>query len=193
MNATGTDIATDKIFPNLALNNYLGIFAGLSFILGLTAATFSSADSVLTTLTTSAYIDLLEIDKNENMNDKTKTRVRTFIHILFAFALLICILLFKAWNSQAIIDTILLVAGYTYGPLLGLFTFGLFTRKKVKDHLVPVVCFIAPVITYLITWLLKDSAFKIGYELILYNGLISFMLLFIILQREKVDAVSPGA
>ena len=177
--------ATDQVFPNLALNNYLGIFAGLSFILGLTAATFSSADSVLTTLTTSAYIDLFEIDRKKTITERQKSTIRTGIHILFAIILLVCILLFAAWNNSAIIDTILMIAGYTYGPLLGLFAFGLFTKKSIKDKWVPVVCFIAPILTYSLNYFLSTtSTFKIGPELIIYNGSISFILLHLLKQKS---------
>ncbi|MFN6037797.1 MAG: sodium:solute symporter [Bacteroidota bacterium] len=178
--------ATDQVFPNLALNNYLGIFAGLSFILGLTAATFSSADSVLTTLTTSAYIDLFEIDRNKTLSEPQKKNIRTLIHVLFAAVLLICILMFAAWNNSAIIDTILMVAGYTYGPLLGLFSLGLFTKISIKDRWVPLVCFLAPAITYFINnWLASNTKFKIGPELIIYNGLISFILLYFFLRKKE--------
>jgi len=128
---TGT-VKTDRIFPNLALN-HLGIFAGLVFIIGLTAATFSSADSVLTTLTTSMYVDMFELDKKEKMSAKKKATYRHVIHIGFAVVLLLVILVFKALNNAAIIDTILKIAGYTYGPLLGLFAFGLILKKEIKD------------------------------------------------------------
>ncbi|MFN5460664.1 MAG: sodium:solute symporter family transporter, partial [Bacteroidota bacterium] len=182
--------ATDRVFPNLALNNYLGVFAGLSFIIGLTAATFSSADSVLTTLTTSAYIDLFEIDKKNTLTEIQKKYLRTGIHIIFAIILLICILLFSAWNNSAIIDTILMVAGYTYGPLLGLFTFGLFTKRKIKDSMVPIVCVAAPVITYLLNnYLASNTIFKIGPELIIYNGAISFIMLLLITDKKPKNLI----
>ena len=182
--------ATDRVFPNLALNNYLGVFAGLSFIIGLTAATFSSADSVLTTLTTSAYIDLFEIDKKNTLTEIQKKYLRTGIHIIFAIILLICILLFSAWNNSAIIDTILMVAGYTYGPLLGLFTFGLFTKRKIKDSMVPIVCVAAPVITYLLNnYLASNTSFKIGPELIIYNGAISFIMLLLITDKKPKNLI----
>ena len=181
------NIATDKIFPNLALNGKLGIFAGLAFILGLTAATFSSADSVLTTLTTSTYIDIFELDKKNSITEKKKTFYRTTIHIGFAVLLLICILLFKLWNKQAIIDTILTIAGYTYGPLLGLFSFGFFTKCKINDKLVPVVCIVAPSLTFLISWLLNFNKciFQLGPELIVYNAIITYLLLLLIRTKKS--------
>jgi solute:Na+ symporter, SSS family len=187
-NAETGKIITDKVFPNLALN-YLGIFAGLVFIIGLTAATFSSADSVLTTLTTSFYIDILEYDRNKQLSEEEKTKRRTKIHISFAVLLWLVILIFDALNQKAIIDTILMIAGYTYGPLLGLFTLGLFTKINLRDKLVPVICLIAPVITYLLSNTFKSvlGDYQIGNELILINALITMLLLLLIRERRAVQ------
>ncbi len=174
---------TDYLFPILALNN-LGPWAGLLFILGLTAATFSSADSVLTTLTTSFYVDFLEYDK-KGVAERTRTKARHIIHVGFAVVLLLVILLFKQLNSKAIIDTVLTLAGYTYGPLLGLFAFGILTKRKAIDKWIPVICLIAPIVTYIVDvnsvkWL---NGYQFGYELLILNGLITFALL---LFRNKV-------
>lgn len=178
-------VISDKVFPNLALN-HLGIFAGLVFIIGLTAATFSSADSVLTTLTTSFYIDILEYDKNEKLSKKQKAKHRTIIHVLFAVTLWIVILLFDALNQKAIIDSVLMIAGYTYGPLLGLFALGLFTKIKLNDVFVPFVCIMAPILTYVISNNLKSllGDYQIGNELILINGTITLVLLSLIQKRR---------
>lgn len=180
-------ILTDKVFPNLALN-HLGMFAGLVFIIGLTAATFSSADSVLTTLTTSFYIDILEYDKNEKISEAKKAKHRTIIHILFAVTLWLVILIFDALNQKAIIDSVLMIAGYTYGPLLGLFALGLFTKVKLNDVFVPFVCILAPIITYLISNTFKSilGDYQIGNELILINGGITILLLSLIQKRRLV-------
>lgn len=180
-------ILTDKVFPNLALN-HLGMFAGLVFIIGLTAATFSSADSVLTTLTTSFYIDILEYDKNEKVSEAKKTKHRTIIHILFAITLWLVILLFDALNQKAIIDSVLMIAGYTYGPLLGLFALGLFTKIKLNDVFVPFVCILAPIITYLISNTFKSilGDYQVGNELILINSGVTILLLSLIQKRRLV-------
>ncbi len=175
---------TDNLFPMLALQ-HLGTFAGLVFIIGLTAATFSSADSVLTTLTTSFYIDFLDVD-NRNYSEKKKTNVRHIIHISFAVLLLLVILVFKAMNNAAIIDTVLMLAGYTYGPLLGMFAFGLFTKQKVNDTLVPLICVLSPLICYYLNlnsveWL---GGYKFGNELLLLNGAITFAGLWIIRKKN---------
>jgi solute:Na+ symporter, SSS family len=182
LNAAGK-ILTDRVFPNLALN-HLGIFAGLVFIIGLTAATFSSADSVLTTLTTSTYVDMFGFDKRDDLNEKRKTRFRHGIHIGFAVLLLICILIFNEVNSSAVIKTVLIVAGYTYGPLLGLFGFGMLTKRSVKDAMIPAVCLAAPLITYALAYLLPRAGYEVGNELILLNGLLTFGGLWLFSRRR---------
>lgn len=180
-------IITDKVFPSLALN-HLGVFAGLVFIIGLTAATFSSADSVLTTLTTSAYIDILELDSNEKLSVKTKQKYRTAIHIGFAFLLWLIIIVFDLMNRQAIITTILMLAGYTYGPLLALFTAGLFTKLNFKDSMVPVACVMGPVMCYVLKefTLAHPDSYQIGNELILVNGVITFVCLLLFRKKALV-------
>jgi Na+/proline symporter len=171
-------IVTDKVFPNLALN-HLGVFAGLVFIIGLTAATFSSADSVLTTLTTSTYIDILELDSNSKLSDQRKKKYRTSIHVAFAVLIWFIIILFDLMNQQAIINTILMLAGYTYGPLLALFGAGLFTSLNFKDKLVPVACVTGPLICYGLKTFTTTypEGYQIGNELILVNGLITLVCL----------------
>jgi Na+/proline symporter len=180
-------VITDQVFPNLALN-HLGVFSGLVFILGLTAATFSSADSVLTTLTTSAYIDVLEIDKRYTIPDEKKSKYRTLIHIGFTFLLWLIILLFKQLNKSALVDTILIVAGYTYGPLLALFFIGLFSKINLKDKYVPVACLIGPVVCYLISSNSKlfFGDYQIGMELIILNALICSFFLLLIRKKDHV-------
>lgn len=174
-------VITDKVFPNLALN-HLGMFAGLIFIIGLTAATFSSADSVLTTLTTSTYVDMLEYDRNTLLTEKQKSQRRTFIHIGFAVLMWLVIIVFDLLNQRAIIDTILMIAGYTYGPLLALFTLGLFTNINLKDKLVPVVCVMAPIITYILAnYVVKPyCSYEIGNELIVINALVTIIGLLLV-------------
>ncbi len=181
MNAETGKVITDKVFPNLALN-HLGIFAGLIFIIGLTAATFSSADSVLTTLTTSSYVDMLEYDRNTTLTEQQKSKRRTYIHIGFAVVLWLVIIVFDILNQRAIIDTILMLAGYTYGPLLGLFAIGLFTSFNLNDKFVPIICVVAPVITYVLANYVIEpmTTYKIGNELIIINAGITILgLLFV--------------
>ena len=186
MNAETGKVITDKVFPNLALN-HLGIFAGLIFIIGLTAATFSSADSVLTTLTTSTYVDMLEYDKNTKLSEKQKTKRRTYIHIGFAVILWLVIIVFDVLNQRAIIDTILMLAGYTYGPLLGLFAIGLFTKLILNDKLVPIICVVAPVITYVLAnYVVKPySNYEIGNELIIINACVTIVGLMFVRKYQS--------
>ncbi len=176
-------VITDKVFPNLALN-HLGAFAGMVFIIGLTAATFSSADSVLTTLTTSTYIDILEIEKKP-VAAKVKAKFRVLIHVGFAFLLWLVILLFNQLNQQAIINTILMVAGYTYGPLLALFFIGLFTNIQLKDKLVPLACLIGPLLCYALKQITINfpEGYQIGNELILLNGIITVLCLLVFRKK----------
>ena len=184
-NAETGQVITDKVFPNLALN-HLGVFAGLVFIIGLTAATFSSADSVLTTLTTSAYIDILELEDNKKLSDLKKKQYRTAIHVGFAVLLWIIIIGFDLMNKTAIISTILMLAGYTYGPLLALFAAGLFTKLNFKDKWVPLACVMGPLVCYYVkeSTLKYPTGYQIGNELILVNGIITFACLM--LFRKKV-------
>ena len=184
-NAESGKVITDKVFPNLALN-HLGVFAGLVFIIGLTAATFSSADSVLTTLTTSAYIDILELEDNKKLSDLKKKQYRTAIHVGFAVLLWIIIIGFDLMNKTAIISTILMLAGYTYGPLLALFAAGLFTKLNFKDKWVPLACVMGPLVCYYVkeSTLNYPTGYQIGNELILVNGIITFACLM--LFRKKV-------
>lgn len=187
MYATSKGIAlpekTDHLFPQLALD-HLGAFAAIMFIVGLTAATFSSADSVLTTLTTSFMIDIL--GKKSDGNENKIKRTRHIVHIGFAVLLLVSILIFRALNEQAIIDTVLMLATYTYGPLLGLFFFGILTKRKAQDKLIPVICLLSPLLCYVLsansaTWF---NGYIFGHELLLVNGAITFAGLYSV-SREK--------
>ncbi|RUT73256.1 sodium:solute symporter [Ancylomarina longa] len=171
----------DDLFPLLA-TKYLGPVVSLFFLVGLLAAAYSSADSALTSLTTSFTVDILGA-KEGNEQETTKLRKRS--HILFSFLLLVVILIFRAINDESVIAAIFTVAGYTYGPLLGLYAFGLFTKYKVKDRYVPIIAILSPLICYI----LKDNAvawfsYPIGFELLIYNGIITFAGLYLIRKRR---------
>jgi len=184
LNAIG-EVATDKVFPFLALNK-LGMIAGMAFVIGLAAATFSSADSVLTSLTTSCYLDLLHLDRREHLSERSKQRMRMMIHLGFAFLLFCTILMFKAFNNQALIKTVLKLAGYTYGPLLALFIAGKFTKLKPHAALLPVVCLLSPALT----WILDRNAasllggYQVGNEVLLLNALITLFGLWLISEKK---------
>jgi solute:Na+ symporter, SSS family len=179
-------IITDEVFPNLALNAF-GSFTALVFIVGLTAATFSSADSVLATITTSFCIDFMEFD-SDKYSDKKKRNIRHAAHIGFAVVLLLVIVIINQFfSSRSTIDLILMMASLTYGPLIGLFAAGLFTNINFRDKWIPVICLLSPVACFFLNkyddvWL---NGYQFGYEIILVNGLITFLLL-LLLQKPKV-------
>lgn len=175
---------TDELFPSIALN-YIGGIGAIIFILGITAATFSSADSVLTTLTTSFCIDILGFDEtNESKEHKSR---RHYIHIAFALLLFLLIVLFKEMNNDAVINQVFRFAGYTYGPLLGLFAFGLFNKIKVIDKLIPVVCIASPIICYFLDTFSKQlfGGYQFGQELLIINGLITYSGLLLIKAQTR--------
>lgn len=183
----GIDLITlgssDDIFPTIAIN-YLGPLAGLIFFIGLISAAFPSADGALTSLTTSFSIDFLGLHENKKLSEKRKTNIRYMVHLGFAVLMLGVIVSFRSFYDKALIDKLFTIAGYTYGPLLGLYSFGLFTKFKVNDKLVPVVAFLSPIICYI----LSDNSnawfgYKFGFELLILNGLLTFIGLVIIRRR----------
>jgi len=172
----------DLVFPTIAIG-YLGMVAGVVFIVGLIAAAYSSADSALTALTTSFSIDILKLDKKYKDNENLLKKKRMLVHFFMSVTIIFVIILFKAINDDSVIAQLFTFAGYTYGPLLGLYAFGLFTKWKVKDKWVPVVAVLSPFVAYLISYNSADwfDGYQIGFELLLINGLITFIgLLFII-------------
>jgi Na+/proline symporter len=183
-------IITDKVFPTLAMNHF-GTFTSLAFIIGLTAATFSSADSVLATLTTSFCIDFLGFESDSQLTHEKKVKARHIVHIGFAVALLIVILFLKfILKGDSAIDLILWLATLTYGPLIGLFAMGLFTKWQFNDRLIPLICMISPVLSYFISKNSKQylGGYEFGNELILLNGALTFI--FLLLLKTKKLPVS---
>ena len=160
----------DMLFPSVALNSGLPVYVGVLFIIGIIAAAYSSADSALTSLTTSFCVDIIEFEKQDY---KQQIKTRKLVHLLFSFILLAVILLFNVINDQSVIKSLFTVAGYTYGPLLGMFSFGLFTKYKIKDKLVPLIAIVSPLICYIL-----NLYFPFGFELLIINGLITFLGLY---------------
>lgn len=171
---------TDLLFPTLALE-HLGGVAAVVFLMGLTAATFSSADGVLTTLTTSFCIDILGTERRSDLSESDRTRLRHVYHLVFAGLLLAAILMFNALANEAVIALVLKIAGYTYGPLLGLFAFGLLTRRRVRDRWVPWVAAAAPVLCAVLDrWVASaPGGYRFGNELLVLNGLLTFIGLWL--------------
>jgi SSS family transporter len=169
---------TDLLFPEIALKSGLGDFLGIVFILGLIAAAYSSADSALTSLTTSFCVDILKI--NQESNESVKTR--KIIHVLMSILLIIVVIVYRYVLDKNVIDSLLTVAQYTYGPLLGLFAFGIFTKYEIDDKKV----FLVVIVNILIVIVLGNipneylGGYTIGYELLPFNGLINFIGLYII-------------
>jgi Na+/pantothenate symporter len=173
---------TDYLFPEIAFK-HLSIVPAIIFLLGLTAATFATTDSALTALTTSFCVDFLGMDKTENQNKPNIIRTRHFVHIGFSMLMFLVIIIFNSLNDKSVVTMIFKVASYTYGPLLGLYAFGLFMKSKtVSDKFVPFICLLSPVICFLIS---KNSValfgnYIIDNELIIVNGLITFLGLLLI-------------
>jgi Na+/proline symporter len=179
---------TDDLFPTVAFR-YLGPVAGMVFLIGLISAAFPSADGALTSLTTSFSIDFLSLEKRTDIDEKRKTGIRYVVHLSFALIFFICILVFKQMNDRAIIDKLFTIAGYTYGPLLGLFTFGLFTRRKLNDRAAPWIAIISPVVCYFLSMYSVQlfNGYKFGFELLLLNGFLTFMGLIIFSRRGGLE------
>jgi len=172
----GMDITKgDDLFPLVALKADLGLGVGIFFILGLIAAAYSSADSALTSLTTSFCVDFLNIEQKA---ERQQVQTRKWVHVGFSVVLVLAILIFKAINDDSVISALFKVAGYTYGPLLGLFAFGIFTKWNIKDRAVPIVAVLSPVIAYIL-----QLYIPFGFELLMVNGGITFLGLCLLIKR----------
>jgi len=191
---------TDLLFPEIALNGGLGISLAIVFLLGLIAAAYSSADSALTSLTTSFSVDFLGIEKKPA---HTQKRTRQLVHIAMSVVLIVVVIIFNSLSNKSVIDSILTIAGYTYGPLLGLFAFGIFTKYKIVDKRVWMVTVVSICLTYFLanfgsyytyfvedvanlaeaTKLAKENFYQFGYELLPINGLLTFIGLVLIRRQ----------
>jgi Na+/proline symporter len=172
----GVSVAmSDDLFPTIAIN-YLG----------------PAADGALTSLTTSFSIDFLGLEKRKDIDDNKKTRIRYIVHLSFAVIFFICILVFRQMNDRAIIDKLFTIAGYTYGPLLGLFTFGLFTSRKVNDRLTPWIAISSPVVCYVLNLYSEQlfNGYKFGFEMLLVNGFLTFMGLLLFSRKNDLPPSS---
>jgi SSS family transporter len=173
---------TDELFPMLATQHF-SAFAGIVFVLGITAAAYSSADSTLTALTTSFCIDFLELERRYPAEKRVSVRKK--VHLVFTFVMFLVILMFHWINDQSVINSVFIIAGYTYGPLLGLYSFGLFTKWQVNDKWVPYVAVAAPILAYIIS---SNSeawfwGYKFGFEVLILNG--GLMFAGLLLLRKK--------
>lgn len=176
---------TDHLFPTIAFG-HLGVLAGVIFIIGLISAAYSSADSALTSLTTSVSLDILELDKKYPNDDKLLKKNRMRVHELLTLLIIFVVILFGLINNRAIIDQLFTFAGYTYGPLLGLYAFGLFTKISVNDRMIPYVAILSPIISFFISKYSEElfNGYQIGFELLIINGLIAFIGLLLIKNKN---------
>jgi len=204
----GINTAPDDLFPTVALH-FMGNVIPIIFVIGLISALFPSADGALTALTSSFCIDLLGMKRRGDWDEKMKRRKRMTVHFIFAIIFLLMVMAFKWVDNKSIIDVILKVAGFTYGPLLGLFAFGITTKRSINDKLSIYVCIAAPLLIWGIDFInniewyqkqfhlnggsvdsIKDFSqsvfgkFKIGYEVLIYNGLLTFLGLLLISKKK---------
>ena len=173
---------SDDLYPLLALNHF-GIIAGIVFLIGIVAAAFSSADSALTALTTSFCVDILDIQK-KGSNQK---RTRQNVHIGFTLLMFIVIVIFNAFNNTSVVSAVFKVAGFTYGPLLGLFAFGLLSKQPIRDRFVPYLCILSPILSLILdlnseTWF---NGFRFGFEILLVNAGFTMAGLWMLSQTKK--------
>lgn len=174
----------DELYPMLAVEGYLGPAVGILFVLGLIAAAYSSADSALTALTTSFCIDILEVDK---LPERQAERRRKVVHVGMSVVLVIVILIFRVINDDSVIQQLFTAAGYTYGPLLGLYAFGLFTRRPVRDRWVPWVAIASPIASFFIDEYSAElfAGYEIGFEILIINGALTYLGLWALSRRRK--------
>lgn len=180
----GITAKKDELFPTIAMLPEIGVVTSAFFLLGLIAAAYSSADSALTSLTTSFCIDIIELDKKPKESQK---KVRKQVHVLISILLVIVIVLFDSiFKDVSVIWELFKAAGYTYGPLLGLFAFGIFTKNQLKDKYVWIIAIIAPIVSYFINSYSVDllNGYQIGFEILIVNGLLTFLGLILIRRKQ---------
>ncbi|OFY51182.1 MAG: sodium:solute symporter [Bacteroidetes bacterium GWF2_41_31] len=173
--------SSDHLFPMISFE-HLGVTAGVVFIIGLVSAAYSSADSALTALTTSFSIDILGLDKKYAHDENLLKKKRYWVHLLMSAIIIFAIISFRLINNQAVISQLFTFAGFTYGPLLGLYAFGMFTKFRVYDRFIPIVAIAAPVISYLFSRYSEQlfNGYQVGFELLIINGALTFLGLFMI-------------
>jgi Na+/proline symporter len=187
-------ISGDRLFPELALH-HMPPFISIIFIIALISALFPSSDGAITALTASFCIDILGINRNEKLNEQRRKKIRQRVHLVFIGIFLIFVLIYKWISSDSMIGIILKVAAYTYGPLLGLFSFSILTRRSLRDRWVPMVCILSPILCFFLDKYqeLIFGNFKIGLELLLINGLFTFFGLCLISNKAKSGKGIPSA
>ena len=182
VDAEGVSLKGDDVFPFLATGNYFPVVVGVLFVIGFIAAAYSAAGSALTALTTSFTVDILNKEKDENL-----TQIRTWVHIGMAVLMAVCIYVIHLLNNDSVIQTVYKVASYTYGPLLGMFCFGIFTKKQVRDRWIPLVVILAPVITWIfdvnsVEWF---NGYVFSHERLILNALLTFIGMVCLVKQSN--------
>ncbi|WP_188746171.1 sodium:solute symporter [Parapedobacter defluvii] len=177
--AIGSLPTPDYLYPEIALH-HLAIVPGIIFMMGLTAATFATTDSALTALTTSFCVDFLNFNKKADPNDRALVKTRNRVHFAFSLIMLLVIMVFRIINDDSVVNAIFTAASYTYGPLLGLFAFGILTKRQVADRLVPYICLLSPALCYVLNTyvVVPYTTYAVGFELIIYNGALTWLMLW---------------
>lgn len=193
-NQKGIDIPakTDDLYPLLALQHFGaegfgvgGLVVAITFLIGITAATYASSDSALTALTTAFCVDFLDIEKKE---EKERSKLKNRTHVAFSVIFVVVIIIFHRLNSQDVISATFQIASYTYGPLLGLFAYGIYTKNNVKDRFVPFICIAAPILTYILVQLIETYGnYKFGFENLLLNGALVMLGLLLVNKKNKPE------
>ncbi|MDR0546250.1 MAG: sodium:solute symporter [Dysgonamonadaceae bacterium] len=184
--AISLPMLADDMVPNLVTSGYFGLPALLFFTIGIIAVTFASADSALTGLTTSICVDVVNISR---FSEKQAKKIRLSVHLGISLAFVAIMLIFKAINNTSVIDAIYMIASYTYGPLLGLFAFGILFKRKTNDKAVPYICIASPILCFSINWILKQAIdYQFGYELLIVNALLVVLGLWF---NTKTSPKSP--
>ncbi len=191
----------DDLFPSVAVNTntgtpYFPASVSIIFIIGLISALFPSADGAITALTSTFCIDILGMKRNKNKTEQQQKNIRLLVHFSFTVLFFLCVMIFKQINSKSIINNIMIIAGYTYGPLLGLFTFGIFTKRILYNNILTViVCIAAPVLCYFLSLYSTQffNGYAIGIELLFINGMLTFLGLYVFSQKQiPVHAISQS-
>jgi Na+/proline symporter len=181
----GLDLKPDDLFPSI-VQNYLPLGVFIIFIIGLISALFPSVDGAITALTSSFCIDILGFER-KNLEEKERQRIRKWVHFGFAGLFMLIVFVLKWYNNKSIVDLIFEIAGYTYGPLLGLFAFGILTKRNLNHKSVPFICLSAPTMCYFLNLYSKDifNNYVIGNEMLILNGLLTFILLLTFSKNSK--------
>ena len=175
---------SDQVFSLVAVDGGLPLIVGILFVVGLISSTYSAAGSALTALTTSFTVDILEGTKR--CGEERLTRLRKGVHILMALGMAAVILAFEYWADDSVINLVYKVASYTYGPILGMFAFGMFTRRKVRDRWIPLVAVAAPVLSALVQWWAREAwGYRIGFELLIYNAAFTMIGMSLLVERDE--------